>query len=120
MQTRADREAEPLPFHVVVVEDRSGRRPRHQAVVVVIGEIDLATEPRLRQALFDQLEDGKTDIIVDMIGVEFIDVCGMRTLLEAADCAQASGGGLRLQSPSRPVRRVLGLLASDVALPITQ
>jgi anti-anti-sigma factor len=113
-------EYEPLPFHVVVVEDRLNRRPDHHGVVVIIGEVDLATAPRLEAVLFAQLDEGKTDLVVDMIGVEFVDASGMRSLLHVAEQARTTGGRLLLQAPSPVVRRMIDLLNLNGALLIKE
>jgi anti-sigma B factor antagonist len=118
--TGVERDYEPLPFHIIVVDDRFGRRSWNQSVVVVLGELDLATAPRLADVLFAQIEVGKTDLVIDLVGVEFIDVTAMRTLLHVADRTSRLGGRLRLQAPSPPVRRVLDLLSLNGLLPIKE
>jgi stage II sporulation protein AA (anti-sigma F factor antagonist) len=118
--TAFDRDLEPFPFHVIVVEDRLGRRPSDQSVVVVLGELDLATVPRLRCVVSGEVEAGKSDLVVDLVGVEFIDLSGMRALLNFAEQAKDKGGRLRLQAPSRPVRRLLDLLGLHEHLPIKE
>jgi anti-sigma B factor antagonist len=116
--TAVDRDLEPFPFHVIVVEDRLGRRPPDQSVVVVIGELDIATVPRLRRVLEAEVASGKNDLVVDVVGVEFIDLSGVRALLDFAERAKTKGGRLRLQAPSRPIRRMRDLLGLHDALTI--
>jgi anti-sigma B factor antagonist len=111
--------AEPLPFHIVVVEDRFFRNPLDPTVIVVIGELDLATASRAEDAVLGQLHAGRTDLVIDMAGVEFIDCVGTRALLRCGEQVRSAGGQLRLRSPSRCVRRLLDLLHLGEALPKT-
>jgi anti-anti-sigma factor len=59
-------------------------------------------------------------LVVDVIGVAFIDASGMRSLLHVAEQARSMGGRLRLQAPSPTVRRMTDLLNLDGALPIKE
>jgi anti-anti-sigma factor len=58
-------------------------------VLVVIGEIDLATAPTLEAALATLPETG--DVIVDLDQVSFLGVVGMRLLLHCARAFRARG-----------------------------
>jgi anti-anti-sigma factor len=64
--------------------------------VAVAGELDVATAPTLRALL-----DAESVRVVDLSGVTFIDVAGLRVLLERRH--------LLVRSPSRPVRRLIEL-----------
>jgi anti-anti-sigma factor len=64
--------------------------------VAVVGELDVATAPTLRALL-----DAESVRVVDLSGVTFIDVAGLRVLLERRH--------LVVRSPSRPVRRLIEL-----------
>lgn len=64
--------------------------------VAVIGELDAATAPQVSSVVEDRAVQR-----VDVSGVAFIDVAGLRALL----CRDE----LVLYSPSRPVRRLLEL-----------
>jgi anti-sigma B factor antagonist len=50
---------------------------------------------------------------VDLDAVTFMDVSGLRVLLQAARRARASGRGFAVARPSRPIRRLLELTAID-------
>jgi anti-sigma B factor antagonist len=86
--------------------------------VIVAGEIDLATAPRLRAALVGILEDGNADAVVDLAAVEFIDASGIGVLVWAASMAGERGGRLTIRNPSQAVRLVLDLLELDGELEI--
>lgn len=74
------------------------------AVVVVRGEIDVATSPDL-DAIIGSLTAG--DVILDLAGVSFMGSSGLASLLRADRHSIGLGGKLALRAPSQPVRDVL-------------
>jgi anti-sigma B factor antagonist len=57
--------------------------PGSPSVLRLDGEIDLATEDQLRNALFEALSVD-ANVVIDMAEVTFIDASGIRVVLEAA------------------------------------
>ncbi len=104
-----------------VVEQQSPDGHPARIVVHVTGEVDVATSSLLAAALTRALETEtavRTDLVVDLAGVRFIDASGINVLLNAARQASAAGGSLVLRSPSRAVRRLLGVLRLDEVLAV--
>jgi anti-sigma B factor antagonist len=66
------------------------------AVLAVHGEVDVATAPRLREKLIDLVNEGSTDIIVDLGGVEFLDSTGLGVLVGALKRVRTLDGELAL------------------------
>jgi anti-sigma B factor antagonist len=85
--------------------------------LAVSGELDMATGPQLRATL-DAESDGGAPIVVDLASLDFIDITGLRVLLDAADQATAKGHDFEVRNPSAPVRRLLELTGLGGALPI--
>ena len=77
-------------------------------VVVVRGEVDLATVSPLRDAIAEHLASGCTHLLLDLTGVTFIDSTGLGVLVGTSKKARGLGGSLRVvcQNP-----RILRLLA---------
>ncbi len=76
-----------------------------ETVLVVAGELDMASAPAL-VALVRKV--GATEsIVIDAAGVTFVDASGLRGLLGGQPGAFP---GLRLRNPSPPVVRLLGLV----------
>ena len=92
--------------------------PARQTVLCVSGEVDLMTSPRLAAALAGALSGRHQHVIIDLAGVDFIDVTGIRVLLDAASQARKAGGQLLLRSPSRAARRALELLHLESVMPV--
>lgn len=85
-------------------------------VVRVRGELDMATVPRLGDAIgvaCSRLNGGPV-LIVDLRDIEFIDVTGVRSLVEEALAMEGLGGELRLTIPEiGSVSRLFGLLGVE-------
>lgn len=88
---------------------------RGLAVVTLCGELDLAALERLR-AIFARAS-GCAEVVVDASGVDFIDCCALRPLLEAARAAAATGGRLVLREPSPSVVRLVAWCGLEAELP---
>jgi anti-anti-sigma factor len=82
-------------------------------VVVLAGELDMATAPSLTQTL-DGI-DHATTIILDLSKLSFIDSHGVRALL-----ARAGADRLVVLRPSDHIRRVLALTCADRVLTIRE
>lgn len=91
-----------------------------RTVLCVSGEVDLVSSPRLAAAVAGALKTGHPDVLVDLARVDFIDITGIRVLVNAARQAREAGGCLVLRSPSRAVRRMLDVLHLAEVLPVEQ
>jgi anti-sigma B factor antagonist len=65
-------------------------------VVVVTGELDLATAPALRELLEGHLAVGRSTIAVDLRAVTFLDSTALGVLVGACKRCRELGGDLRL------------------------
>lgn len=87
-------------------------------VVTVIGELDVATAPRLRQAIAAVTADGHRRVVVDLAGVDFLDSTGLGVLLGAVKRTRSSGGGLALARAVPQVARVFEITRLVEILPL--
>jgi anti-sigma B factor antagonist len=102
---------EALPSFELTVE-----RYDSVATVVVSGELDLATAPRLCAAV---AEHGHAKVLVlDMTATTFIDSTGVRALLQADRRSARVGSRLVIVAGDGAVRRVLELCQLDGRLTI--
>ncbi len=65
-------------------------------VVSVVGEIDVATAPRLREHLRDRMDAGSSTVVVDLLDVTFMDSTALGVLVGAVKRCHEAGGELRL------------------------
>jgi len=78
-------------------------------IVRIRGSVDGLTSDRLTGALGEQVRTGRTRIVADFAGVEYISSAGLRTLLATLKEARQKGGDFRLAAVSPDVHRVLDL-----------
>ena len=78
-------------------------------IVALRGELDLLYAPAVATALAD-LAVCQPRIILNLAGLEFIDVSGTAALAHGRRHARKAGGDLLLAAPRRAVRRVLTLI----------
>ena len=67
-----------------------------RTVVVVTGELDMRTAPRLRQQLTDLVEAGEIELVVDLEGVGMLDSTGLGVLCGALNRVRLRGGSLHI------------------------
>lgn len=77
------------------------------------GEIDLHSAPQVRNNINTRLEEGQTQIAMDLAGVEFIDSSGLAALISGQKKAAEASGSLVLVSPTEPVKRALSVTGLD-------
>jgi anti-anti-sigma factor len=80
--------------------------PYEDVLVMVAGEVDLATSPELEIILQGVLQWGSTALVVDLVGLTFLDCSGISVLVRAARLAKDTGGTLSIRNPRPNVRRV--------------
>jgi anti-sigma B factor antagonist len=85
-------------------------------VLVVSGELDLATAPGLGARLFKSLADGARYVILDMTDVSLVDSTGIGVLLSAQRRIRASDGDLVVAHVRDNVGRVFAVTGVGRAL----
>lgn len=89
------------------------------ATIVVAGELDLYSVPRLKQSVGEALRGQVGQVVLDLAGVSFVDVRGIELLVEIARDVRDHGAGFALRHPSEVVMWVRGLAGLDeTVLPI--
>jgi anti-anti-sigma factor len=91
--------------------DLSVARQNGTATVAVVGEVDIATAPRLAATLGDH-RDAEV-LVADLTATTFIDSTGVRVLIEVDRRCTASGRRFVVLVDNGPVLRVLELCELD-------
>jgi anti-sigma B factor antagonist len=65
-------------------------------VIAVSGEIDVATAPQLRETLQGVISRGKKTIVLDLLGVTFLDSTALGVLVGALKRCRDAGGDLQV------------------------
>jgi anti-anti-sigma factor len=83
------------------------------SVFELTGRIDSAGAAELDAALHEANTSNKYKMILDMVGVSYINSAGLRTLADILTRNQANGGGLRLVALNPKVERVFKIIGFD-------
>jgi anti-anti-sigma factor len=85
--------------------------PMADGGLAVSGEVDCSNHALLRSVLLAATRTAGSTFVVDLSGVRFLDVAGVRALLAGTDPYRGQGGQVRLYVPPRVDRlaRLLGL-----------
>jgi anti-sigma B factor antagonist len=81
-------------------------------LVVLHGDVDIATAPELRECLVKLIDDGSR-IVVDLEAVGFLDSAGLGILVGGLKRARTAGGELELVCTSRDVLKPLEITGLD-------
>jgi anti-sigma B factor antagonist len=89
-----------------------------RAIVAAEGQVDLATAPRLAEALAQAHGGDIKEIVVDLTEVDFLDSVGVRVLVEAARDAAQQDVSLSVRGARGWVARVLEITGVDEYLQV--
>ena len=92
---------------------REGDRAR----LTLTGELDIATVPRLQDALEAALAGGPRQLVVDLRTLGFLDSSGLRQFIVLADRAREEGFELVLVRPARAVLAIFQITRAEENLP---
>ena len=107
--------AERLAADQLAVEARTNRRT---ALVALRGELDLLTVSKVAEAL-DGLElraDGLRHVVLDLRGLTFMDVLGLRELIRQNEFARSNRHNLAVVRGTAAIQRVLELTGVEEML----
>lgn len=86
-------------------------------ILIVDGELDLATAPLLDEALTRAETSDASPLVVDLDQVAFIDSTGLRVLLKHALLSSLNGHRLRLTKGSAQAQRLFEISGTTDHLP---
>lgn len=90
----------------------------HLAVVELQGGIDIYSASQLKGALCQALSEGARRIIVDLIGVSFIDSTALGVLVSGLKGMKAHGGTLDIVCPKENIRGIFAATGLDQVMGI--
>jgi anti-anti-sigma factor len=99
------------PLEIEAHVDESG------AVLTLRGELDIATVPRLEEAIDDVLAQAPRALTVDLRPLSFLDSSGLRLFILLTGRAQAEGFTLALVRPGLPALSIFQITRAEENLP---
>jgi anti-sigma B factor antagonist len=81
-----------------------------------VGRLNMVSAAALRETVADALTTGRTRIVIDLSGIEFVDSSGLGALIGCLKSARQAGGDLRIAQPTAQVAMVLRLSNLDRVL----
>jgi anti-sigma B factor antagonist len=86
---------------------------RRVDLLKVSGRVDSSNSNELDEVLQTRLDEGRSNLVLDLSEVNYISSSGLRTLVTALRASKKKGGDVRLANPSERVQEVLGLAGLD-------
>ena len=83
---------------------------------IIQGRVDSTNAAELEHNLDKALKGGQTNIVLNMLQVEYLCSTGIRVILKAYKNTMAAGGSFGIEKPSECVKNVLGLVALEEML----
>jgi anti-sigma B factor antagonist len=99
----------PKPKFTVECEDVDDRT----RILTATGEVHVSTAPELAEQLNAALTAGRSRIVLDFTGVEFIDSTGLSVLLNALRRVTRAGGGMAIVCSNPTVLRLFEVTKLD-------
>jgi anti-sigma B factor antagonist len=105
-----------------------GRQPAQFAIedavagnqhrLFVSGELDLATAPRLEEAVVRICRDGTSGITIDLTGITFMDSSGLHAVLNAQQLCREHGRDFLLTPPEGQAKRLFEVTGALDQVPL--
>lgn len=90
------------------------------ARVTLAGELDLATAPRVQEAVQAVIEQGASRVVINLARLTFVDSSGLRLFIVLNERAKDEGWTLALIRPAQPSLSVFQITGAEENLPFIE
>lgn len=87
-------------------------------MVAVTGEIDVATAPQLQECLHALIAEGAASLVLDLLGVTFLDSTALGVLVGALKRCREQGGDLKLVVADPRIMKIFEITGLTTVFPI--
>jgi anti-sigma B factor antagonist len=87
-------------------------------VITVIGEVDVATAPQLRESLHAVIARGESTIVLDLLAVTFLDSTALGVLVGALKRCRELGGELHVVVDDARIRKIFEITGLHKVFPL--
>jgi anti-sigma B factor antagonist len=84
-----------------------------RGLIEVSGEVDIYTAPKFKEDMLGLIDQGATELIVDLSEVTFVDSTALGVLIGGIKRMHAVDGRMALVVTTRPVQKVLTITGLD-------
>ena len=91
-----------------------------RALLTLRGELDIATVPRLAEAIESALANAPRELTLDLRPLSFLDSSGLREFIVLNDRAEREGWQLALVRPGRPAMTIFEVTRAEENLPFVE
>jgi anti-sigma B factor antagonist len=89
-----------IPFSIFISRNDDG------AHVVLLGELDTASAPLLRERLSQLIAEGPDSVVLDLASLDFIDSSGLAVIVAAHKACEVQQSTLIVRSPTLSAHRI--------------
>jgi anti-sigma B factor antagonist len=89
------------------------RRGSDRLILELVGDLDMASETLLRDALAQAEWEGMSTVVLDLRGVRFVDSAGLKAIFRARKAVRERGQQFAVTPGSAQVQRLLSLTHLD-------
>lgn len=89
-----------------------------RTVFVLDGDLDVHSAPLVQQAVAVAVDEGASDVVLDLAHIDFVDSSGIGVLIACHKRAAGQDGRLIVRSPAPRVARLLEITTLDRVLNI--
>ncbi|HEY3374991.1 MAG TPA: STAS domain-containing protein [Candidatus Aquicultor sp.] len=87
-------------------------------IIILEGEVDVYTAPKLKSRLIDLVDEGKYDIIIDLQKVEFMDSSGLGVLVGGLKRVKSHQGSIALVCTQENILKIFRITGLVKVFPI--
>jgi anti-sigma B factor antagonist len=87
-------------------------------VIAVTGEIDVATAPQLREALHGVIAQGHATVVLDLLGVTFLDSTALGVLVGGLKRCRELDGELHIVVTDGRIKKIFEITGLNKVFPI--
>lgn len=98
--------------------DIAVRRNGKATIIELSGEVDAYTSARFREVMVETIENGGANLIVSMLGVEYIDSSGLGALVGGLKRASEHNGRIVIVCDQPQVRKVFEITGLEKVFPL--
>jgi anti-sigma B factor antagonist len=73
------------------------------------GEVDSYNSPKLRERMVNLIDDGQSNLVINLSGVDYIDSTGLGTLVGGLKRASEKGGAIQIICPNEQIYKVFSI-----------